>query len=63
MSEIEDVVEILVRGDVDVMETKYQVSVNLGRTRLLSRPFRERERAEEVKRECIGNLTDLASRC
>lgn len=63
MSEAEDVVEILVRGDVDVMETKYQVSINLANERLLSRPFRKRERAEEVKRECIDNLTSLMNGC
>lgn len=57
----EDLVEILVRGGVDVMTTKYQVSVNLARERILSEPYRNRERAEEVKEECINTLTERFS--
>jgi len=57
----EDLVEIVVRGDVDVMTTKYQVSVNLARERILSEAYWNRERAEEVKEECINTLTERFS--
>lgn len=60
MSDLEDIVEILTPGKgVDVMDTKYQVRVNLSREPVLSEPFRKRERAERVRDECIETLRTL----
>lgn len=60
MSEIEELVEILEPGAlVDVMETKYQVRVNISREPILSKKFTERKRAEKVKSNCIAALKAL----